>query len=135
MRFCVKLDIDEEVCAFANRLVDFPEKMIPKLLKDGRLKEYLAKRSNFTLEELERIREETELIWKIKTGKICDECSFKRECKFKDFKVKPSYYYLGKDTYKQVHIVINVQKNGKLQKLCLNEDKYSKYKNIIINAK
>jgi len=135
MRFCAKHGIDEEVCNFANRLVNFPEKMIPKLLKNRRLKEYLAKRSNFTLEELDIIAKETEIVWKIKTGKICDECSFRVKCKFKDFKVKPSYYYLGRaeDTYKQhVYLVINVQENGKLQKLCLNEDKYRNIKNIII---
>ncbi len=136
MKFCMEHGIDRDVCDFANRLIDFPEEMIPKLLKDDRLKEYLADRTGFTLEELERIREETEIVWKIKTGKICNECSFRKKCKFKSSKVKPKYYYLGmaKDAHlnKPVHVVINVQKNGNIQRLCLDEDKFNKHKNIII---
>ena len=60
MEFCMEHGIDEEICVFANQLVDLPEEMIPKLLKDKRLKKYLADRTGFTLEELERIRKETE---------------------------------------------------------------------------
>ncbi len=100
MKFCMEHGIDEEVCAFANRLVDLPEEMIPKLLKDDRLKEYLADRTDFTLEELERIREETEIVWKIKTGRICDDCSYREKCKFKDFKVKPKPPFKFRHDYK-----------------------------------
>ena len=75
-------------------------------------------------------------VWKIKTGKICDNCSFKERCKFKDFKVKPKYYYLSRamdaHSFTLVHVVINVQKNGNIQILCLDEDKFNKYKSAIV---
>ena len=123
MEFCMEHGIDKEICDFANRLVDFPEEIIPNLLKDRKLKEYLAERLDLTLDELDRIVKETETIWKIKTGKICEECSFRVKCKFKDLEVKPKYLYLAeaKEWGERKHVVINVSKDGRIQKRTLDK--------------
>jgi len=88
-KFCLEYGIDKEICDFANRLVDMPEEYILKFLKNPKVREYLSNRLNLNSEEIDAIVIETEIVYKIKKGKICEDCNFREGCKFKDLEVKP----------------------------------------------
>ncbi len=89
MGFCLEHGIDEEICDFANRLVDTPEEYVPKLLRNAKVRKYVSRRLNLSSEEIDAIVGDTEIAYKIKNGKICEDCNFRNECKFKDLDKKP----------------------------------------------
>ncbi len=79
-KYCMEHGINENICNFANEIVDYPEKTIPKYLEDPVIREVVSHKLSIPIPMLNQIIQETIQVSKRMEGNICKDCKYHDAC-------------------------------------------------------